>query len=177
MVPNSARRRLAPALLVVCLLTAGCLPQANDDEATEAPNAAAFVPVNGTVTLNGRPLAQAVVTFLPPHWGPGLGETAEDGTFTLSNSGRRGTMIGHYKVAVSLLISADGEPQGLEPRSALVQPKSMLKAKEALPPEIADLGRTTLSAEVKPGGGSFRFDLKADVDLPTPKSAPPAPTP
>jgi hypothetical protein len=152
------RRRLAPSVALAAVL--GCT-QASDDE---RPDFSKLVPVDGVVTLNGEPLVGAVVTFLPPRWGPGVGETDREGKYSLKNAGHKGTPPGDYKVAISYLVSADGEPQGLAPRSGLVLPPSMLTAKERLPREYSDLGRTRLTAKVGDRGGTFNFDVKAEVE-------------
>ena len=66
-------------------------------------------PVGGTVTLNGKALAGAAVTFTPipaPGEEPiGLsshGETDDQGRFTLATiDGREGAVVGKHKVYVS----------------------------------------------------------------------------
>jgi hypothetical protein len=131
-----------------------------------------MVPAGGTVTVKGKPLAKAVVTFLPPN-GPavGVGETDVQGHFKLSSMGREGIPSGRYKVAVSYLVSDQGVPQGLGARSALAAGPGMLSAKEQIPAEFSDLGRTTLSAEVTPQGGSFPLDIPVDLTIPELKPA------
>jgi hypothetical protein len=153
------RRWLAPAVALAAAL--GCTRASDDGR----PDFSKLVPVDGVVTLNGQPLAGAVVTFLPPRWGPGVGETDRDGKYTLKNAGHKGTPPGDYKVAISYLVSADGEPQGLGPRSGLVLPPSMLTATERLPREYSDLGRTKLTAKVGDRGGAFNFDVTAEVEV------------
>ncbi len=158
--PRSGRRLWA--LLLVSAL--GCAGGEAGDENSGGDISPAQVPVGGAVTLNGKPLSHAVVTFLPPS-GPsvGTGETDDEGKYTLSSMGRAGLPAGAYKVSVSYLVSADGVPQGLVARGSIVQGPGMLSAKEQLPPEYADLGRTSLAAKVPADGGTFNFDLKADV--------------
>ncbi|WP_254053624.1 carboxypeptidase-like regulatory domain-containing protein [Singulisphaera sp. GP187] len=157
---------------VVLAVVSGC--SKSDVEGTaDGPDFSNLVPVSGVVTLNGEPLAGAVVTFLPPQWSPGIGETDAKGEYSLSSSGRPGLAPGEYKVAISLLLSAEGEPQGLGPRSSLAQPPGMLTAKEMLPREYADLGTSKLIAKVNPKGGHFAFDVKAPgLVLPTPTASP-----
>jgi len=130
-----------------------------------------LVPVTGTVTLKGKPLAGAVVTFLPKTGVPGLGETDSEGKYSLKSALLSGVTPGEYKVAISYLVSAGGEPQGVGARSAMVQSPEMMSAKEQLPAEYSDLGRTKLQAGVQPAGGNFNFDIPATLEIPAPKSA------
>lgn len=66
------------------------------------------VPVSGRVTLDGKPLPQASVEFLPVIEGvkvvaPGsVGETGPDGTYSLFviGTGERGAVVGHHPVAI-----------------------------------------------------------------------------
>src|SRR5205814_4261156 len=123
-----------------------------------------LVPVSGVVTINGKPRATVVVTFLPPH-GPALAtaETDENGKYVLKSMGGPGALPGDYKVSISYLLSEKGEPQGIGVRTAQLQPLAMLSAKEQLPREYSDLGRTTFSAKVGPQGGRFDFDVPASI--------------
>ncbi|MCA1685602.1 MAG: hypothetical protein LC745_06370 [Planctomycetia bacterium] len=143
----------------------GCNPGVTDDE---RPDYTKLVPVTGTVTINGKGVPGVVVTFLPPMWSASNGETKDDGTYTLQTAGKPGALPGHYKVGISYLVSAEGEPQGLAPRSAMSLPPEMLTAREKLPPEYSDLGRTTQKATVSTAGGRFDFDVKAVLDAPPP---------
>ncbi|WP_406698260.1 carboxypeptidase-like regulatory domain-containing protein [Singulisphaera sp. Ch08] len=157
---------------VVLAVVSGCTGS-DVEETTDGPDFSNLVPVRGVVTLNGEPLVGAVVTFLPPQWSPGVGETDAKGEYTLSSSGRPGISPGEYKVAISLLLSAEGEPQGLAPRSSLAQPPSMLSSKEMLPREYADLGTSKLTAKFGQSGGTFNFDIKAPgLVIPPPPATP-----
>ena len=170
--PGPRRRAAIAALLAAAV---GC--RGDEPEPAHAdPDSIVLAPVSGVVRLNGTPLARAVVTFMPPTGATSVGETAGDGRYTLESYGRPGgAPAGHYKVAISYLASADGEPQGLKDRSGLAPNPKMNAAREVLPPAISDLGRTTLTADVPPAGGPIDFDLKADVTLPESKEVPPNP--
>jgi hypothetical protein len=146
----------------------GCTPPDSVDDRLEALNPDRMVPVKGVVTVNGKPRNTVVLTFLPRS---GLGvanaETDQDGKYQLQTQGRDGALPGDYKVSISYLVSDKGEPQGLGPRSGQVQPPSMLTAKELLPIEYSDLGRTKLTAAISPQGGEFNFDVPASIpDVP-----------
>ncbi|WP_406697729.1 hypothetical protein V5E97_02590 [Singulisphaera sp. Ch08] len=123
-----------------------------------------LVPVNGVVTLHGKPMmAKAVVTFLPESGSPCVGETDENGRFTLRSQYFPGALPGDYKVAISYLVSAEGDPQGRSARDPYAGSPGLKSATERLPAEYSDLGRTRLRAKVEPQGGSINFDLNATI--------------
>ena len=75
-----------------------------------------FAPVSGTVTMNGKPLAGALVIFSPIakggsiDAGPGSsGKTNDKGEYTLtSDTGRTGAVVGKHRVSVSLMGPSTG---------------------------------------------------------------------
>jgi len=142
----------------------GCASSAPVDDRLAALDPKALVPVSGVVTINGKPRHTVVVTFLPPN-GPALAtaETDENGKYAVSSMGGPGALPGEYKVSISYLLSDKGEPQGIGVRTAQLQPPSMLSAKEQLPREYSDLGRTKFSVKVGPQGGRFDFDVPASI--------------
>ena len=141
------------------------------DPSDERPafNPGALVPTTGVVTVKGKPLADAIVTFLPEVGYPGVGETDENDKFVLKTSAFQGVSPGDYKVAISYFVTADGKPQGMSARDSRVPTQAGMAAKEVLPSEYSDLGRTTLRAKVRRRGGTFEFDL--DASLPVPAKA------
>jgi hypothetical protein len=70
-----------------------------------------LAPVSGRVTLNGKPLAGATVTFQPIaqkgsiEAGPGSsGKTNENGEFTLTTAtGQRGAQVSEHRVSISVM--------------------------------------------------------------------------
>lgn len=112
-------------------------------------------PVSGRVTLNGKPLANASITFAPigskgnQEPGPSsAGKTDADGRYTLELIGQdgRGAMIGRHKVMIALMSEAD--PSDDRPD----------KLKQ-LPPQFN--GKTKLEYDVPAGGtDAANFDLK-----------------
>jgi hypothetical protein len=84
---------------------------------------AKFAPVSGKVTLDGKPLAGATVSFEPvtePGAGPlppgSLGKTDQNGVFTLrATSGENGALVGKHRVVISLM---DEQATGDERRRA-----------------------------------------------------------
>ncbi len=81
-------------LVGMCLLLAGC--------GKGGPEIAS---VKGKVTMDGTPLANASVVFVPEHGRPAGGRTDSDGNYELTfTSGRMGTMPGKNKVKISTQI-------------------------------------------------------------------------
>jgi len=70
-----------------------------------------LVPVGGTVKLDGKPLAEAEMTFVPDagnkHITPGNAFTADDGTYKVRYQGKFGLAEGKYVVTVKKNVIAD----------------------------------------------------------------------
>jgi hypothetical protein len=130
-------------------------------------------PVSGKITAGGKPLVHAVVTFLQvdERGTTSVGETNEEGVYELSYVTKPGTAAATYKVAVSYLKGTDGTVYGLAPRSGLSKPYGMITAKELVPPEWSDLGRTKHVVTVPDNGGTFNFDITEPL-LPSPAPDP-----
>ena len=78
-----------------------------------------LAPVTGTVTHNGEPLPEAIVTFTPVAGGrPSVGETRQDGSYTLLfKVGEEGAMVGDHVVRVERAVldpADDNIPEGQE---------------------------------------------------------------
>ena len=119
----------------------------------------AIAPVSGRVTLNGKPLPNAGVTFSPMpagakvDAGPGsAGVTDADGHYTLKLVGKpgKGAVIGKHKV--SIIMMDDDDPNDDRPKR---QRRPQLPAKYN--------GHTTLGCDVSSGGTD-----KADFELKVP---------
>lgn len=92
--------------------------------------------VKGKVTLNGQPLPDADVIFLPLTEGSrqATGRTAEDGSFTLSTFGDGdGAMAGEYKITVNYveLVAETLVEQGEKPNIRDMMNKFSKLKKEA----------------------------------------------
>jgi hypothetical protein len=101
----------APLLALLAMPALGCAP----------PD---FAPVSGKVTLNGKPLAGATVSFQPIaepgsiEAGEGsTGKTNEKGEFTLrSSTGKSGARVAKHRVSISVLDPKIGEGDERPPR-------------------------------------------------------------
>ena len=158
--------RFLTILLAVGAASPGCSPEAEP----YAPRQYELVPVSGRVTVDGKPLAVAVVTFLQTdERGTTSGaDTDEDGRYELSYGGVPGAAAATYKVAVSYKVGKDGMPLDRKARFSPTLENAPHLAKEQLPLHYSDLGRTVLKATVPPGGGTFDFDLKGPLLTPPP---------
>lgn len=128
-----------------------------------------LVPVKGTVTLDGEPLANARVLFTfdgppPAGFGGGHGQTDSSGKYQLRSGERLGVPAGRYRVFIELWTMPDGAPyseqaaQGLDMEQAKMA--GMLKQK--VPLKYNDPLKTQLSAEVTAGQtDAVDFSLKS----------------
>ena len=93
-----SRSRVAGTLLSVLVMTVGCGGQ----------SVVETVPIAGVVTLDGEPLAEALVTFHPENGRPASGITDEEGRYELQyKDGIAGTLPGLNKVSITTAIEAD----------------------------------------------------------------------
>ena len=122
-------------------------------------------PVEGTVTLDGKPLPDATVTFRPAGTDsgqrPANGKTDADGRYQLTTfSAGDGAMAGSYRVAImkfaavdSAAIAADGDDY-VPPRGPLPTPKN------ELPKKFADADQSGLTATVEATAEGEIIDFK-----------------
>jgi hypothetical protein len=118
------------------------------------------VPVRGVVTLDGRPLAGASVTFYPEKGTAGLGgaaQTGPDGTFAVVGvGGEAGLLPGTYRVTVSKgTRKTAGDPE----QEGAIIPE--LDLKDELPPTYSHPGQTVLSYPVTGDGKPIAIKLES----------------
>lgn len=143
------RMRFDVILFTVLGIVVGC-----SQSDTAGPK---LVAVNGTVTLDAKPLANAQVTFLPTGNTPGFGSTAKtdaEGKYKLKGQrGGEGAVAGTYKVVISKRVLPDGSIDDKPPIES--QAKEMLPVKYSMEPQ------STLTATVPESGGTVDFSLKS----------------
>jgi hypothetical protein len=135
-----------------------------------------LVKVNGVVTLDGKPLSWATITFNPIGGGrPASGLSDENGNFELTTSSTNdGAAPGEYKVTVTkeqaselVKIDPSAGPKGLEAMFAKKDPEARkkmaqerLKAPALVPRIYSDPTRTPFK-EVVPPPGPIRLELNS----------------
>jgi hypothetical protein len=113
-------------------------------------------PITGQVTLDGQPLTDASITFIPTGETVGdaaHGRTGPDGTYELEARDGKGLAPGQYKVVISKWLRPDGTPPPPD------VPPIDSDAKETIHPNYSDVERTVLRATVSEGGGKIDFPL------------------
>jgi hypothetical protein len=125
-----------------------------------------LVPVDGKVTLNGKPLAGATITFTPDesneYQTPGSDVTGPEGNFKVMFRGRSGLYPGNYKVVVEKTQSPPGGPlvqQGDEGMLAELQ-RHQIGPAGAQTKDAPSPIRGEFDGEVPAGGGSLDFNVK-----------------
>ncbi len=127
-------RRLALALLPLGFLAlAGC--------------GGSWGSASGTVTLDGTPLKDGIITFHPAGGGATAYGMVKDGSFSIATGQDGGLATGEYKVTVS---ASTIPKEGTGETAKLLTPVKYAK------PESTDL-----EAVVNSGPNSFKFEMKS----------------
>jgi hypothetical protein len=133
-----------------------------------------FAAVEGTVRLDGRPLREVEVVFLPDPEAGTLGPsssayTDERGHYNLATAqGQSGAVVGTHRVCLRDLatlplptprVDSEGRPGGAGPPGA----KQPVKSKPArVPPQYSSATQTPLrNVEVRPGMQPYDVDLSS----------------
>ncbi len=139
---------IRPLCLFGMLLTAGCMGGVD-------PKAPKLEPVTGVVRLNGEPLKNADIMFLPTASNlEASGRSDDEGKYELHVRTKNGAVAGTYKVTISKRVREDGS-EFPEDRS------NMGVGKESLPVKYVDRNSTDLTAEVIEGANEIDFDLQS----------------
>ncbi len=153
MSPKSARVLLLSIGCVMLGLMIGCGDGKIDTES-----------VVGVVTLDGAPLADAMVNFTPAVEGkgtPSYAKTDAAGKYqlqTLLGNADAGTTPGDYIVTVSK-IELKETGKTIENSDGTKSPEK--ESEELLPKKYTDAKTSDLKATVAPGGNTLNFDLKS----------------
>ena len=136
--------RIAFAGLI--LLVAGC----SDNGRSE---------VSGTVKLNGRPIAEGAITFIPVegNTGPGAGAEIRDGKYFIARD--KGVMPGKNRVELRAFRETGRKVQDPTGKPGMMTFERAM----VFPPEYND--KSTLVRDVKPGSDTIDFDISAPEPL------------
>lgn len=146
--------RLLSMALAVGVVSTGCSGRGGP--------AVTVVPVTGTVTLDGKPLAGAAVAFVPQAGTKGVGAfgtTDADGRYMLGHrSGKAGIEPGTYTVSFSKKGLKDGST--IPPGSMAADVEAVeLVPKQYTPAFQATNDTPATAALVGEAGGTFDFKL------------------
>jgi len=117
--------------------------------------------VEGTVTLDGKPLTEAFVQFIPKTQGVGEvagGHTDGNGMYKLSSlnaASGSGAVVGEYTVTVSKLERTETFPPGADMN--VVSPT--VTEKELVPAIYTDQAKSPISKTVKAGKNVIDIEL------------------
>jgi hypothetical protein len=110
-----------------------------------------LAPVEGLVTYNGAPLADASVMFKPDQGPFAMGVTDSTGKFSLMTANHEGAIIGSHQVAVS---KAETRVRH-DPSAAM----PVYETKPLIPPKYFEVSTSNLTAEVVDDDNHFEFKL------------------
>jgi len=151
-------------MLRVALLVAGLIAAA----AFAGRNRSTRLPVSGTVTIDGQPLASGEIAFAPasPGQGSSAGAAIERGKYSISAD--KGLLPGDYKVSIHAFRGTgkktwDGMGEPTAPES---QKKFVEQLEQYIPPRYNEA--TELTAPVRAGKSK---DLNFDLQIGGGKSA------
>jgi len=123
--------------------------------------------VSGTVTMDGQPVTNAIVTFVPQHGGQNaIGKTDGSGKYELYRRGDRGALLGPHSVVIATVqepaaptqeISSDSEEYLKQATSSNLSDYNRAIVHEPIPARYNK--QSTLTAEVNKGQNTFDFEL------------------
>lgn len=110
--------------------------------------------VSGIVTVEGSPVADAIVNFTPSGPGrPSTGQTDSEGRFELMYlTDVYGAIVGEHVVTVELVVSEEMDDLPDDPSEMTDEQKEMKK----LPPSASD---SSIRKEVQPGSNEINIEL------------------
>jgi len=125
--------------------------------------------VTGLVTLDGKPLPNAAVTFAPVDGGgPSSGITDASGNYELNAQDRKGALIGKHKVSVTSVVM---NQSAVDPNMSSSSPEYAkqaqgggageynIKQTEPIPAKYNE--KSELEYEVKSGSNKIDLELKS----------------
>lgn len=114
--------------------------------------------VSGVVRLDGQPLPDATVRFVPESGSPSVAVTDAEGRYELAySSSKTGATVGQHTVQISTYRSAGEDESGVE--------MPAVPEKVAAEYNVNAAGNPEMKKEVKPGGNEINFDLKSGGEI------------
>lgn len=111
--------------------------------------------VSGTISVDGKPIGGATVSFYPVQGRASLGVTDENGAYTLTYvRNQKGALVGKHEVTVKTIITSSSG-YGYEDKSKAAPRKEML------PEKYWKRQKTELTATVEKGNNTIDFDLES----------------
>ncbi|WP_339746967.1 carboxypeptidase-like regulatory domain-containing protein [uncultured Rubinisphaera sp.] len=149
-------------LLSSFLLTTFCIAPGCSGGPNDLPD---LGQVTGKVTLDGNPLAEALVTFTPVDTESGntsSGTTDATGTYELHYSGENmGAIPGEHKVTIIVGEGATPTfPEGVDPDNLSPQERQKYTAPAVIPAKYNS--ESTLTETVKSGPNTINFELTSE---------------
>jgi hypothetical protein len=149
-------------MLVACAaVAAGC-----------GPKGLTVSPTSGTVTYKGKPVAGALVQFMPEKGSPCDGRTDDSGKYTILYRGKPGAPVGPCRVTVSKPASSDWSqgmsdttPEDLARLSAAnmaKKPAPPPKDKNAIPAKYSTVEKSGLKVVVTSDASKNVFDFNLE---------------
>lgn len=148
-------RLLAVICCAACLICLGC-----------GSGGPPLGQVSGTVTLDGEPVTNGLVTFTPEAGGRGsTGKTDASGKYTLSFVEGPGALVGTHKVTVTTLkeaaaveeVSSDSDAYMKQAMGGSASDYDNATVTEPIPAKYNT--ETTLTCEVTSGGNTFDIPM------------------
>jgi len=132
-----------------------------------------LVPVTGNVTLNGKPLGEAGIVFIPDASNTeglaGNDQTGPAGNYKAMTQGRSGLVPGKYKVVITKMpVDTRKIPEEFKDDPYMAQlvlegPGDPTGGRRGPAPKKPEEIKGEFQSEVPPGGGVLDFDVKAEV--------------
>jgi hypothetical protein len=126
--------------------------------------------VTGEVTYNGKPVENALISFVPqsPNGRGASGQSESNGTFVLltQSATKNGAIPGEYKILVSKFVEIDSSgnevkrqfTRGYDPNNT--QEQKMYPLKNLLPEKYSKEETTDLIVTVEKKKNHFKLELK-----------------
>ncbi|HEX5446187.1 MAG TPA: hypothetical protein VFW87_20330 [Pirellulales bacterium] len=156
----SIKNRQVGCAAVALALLAGC---GKADKAAKLD----LTPVSGTITLDGKPLADADVGFsyldvAPAGFFGSAARTDSQGRYELQTGDKKGAPAGSYRVVVSRVVARSGVAIKPEEGLDLAQLSAAGEVTQTVPAKYTEKATTDLQTTVEKGkADGYNFDLKS----------------